>query len=105
MIVQLTSYGILWWLAFVLAAFTFARVGAFRGTIAGQVLIAVLVMCSDIAWIQREMHKPGWDGQPDQDAVFMVGVLIRIILINVCLLPVSALGCLSRRWPTPKLAP
>jgi hypothetical protein len=42
------------------------------------------------------MHRPGWDGQPDQDFVFMIGVLIRIVLINT-LLRVAAPPRLNHR--------
>jgi len=33
----------------------------------------------DAAWIREEMAKPGWDGQPDQDAVFFLGVILRCV--------------------------
>ena len=99
MIVQLASYGVLWWLAFVAVALVAARFGRLPGIVAGHMLIAIVVTVLDVQWIQTEMHRPGWNGQPDQDFVFTIGLLIRIILINTFLLPVSALGLLSRRVP------
>jgi hypothetical protein len=95
-ITQLASYGIPWWLVFAAVSFSAARVGRFRGVIAGQILIAVIVVALDVQWIQAEMRKPEWNGQPDQDIVFMFGVLFRIVLINTFLLPVNIAGLLSR---------
>lgn len=31
----------------------------------------------DSAWIRSEMAKPDWNGQPDQDGVFVFGVVLR----------------------------
>jgi hypothetical protein len=97
LISQLASYGILWWLTFAAVAFCLARFGRLWGVIAGHVLIAIIVTALDLQWIQAEMHRPGWNGQPDQDFVFMIGVLVRIVLINTFLLPASVAGWLSRR--------
>lgn len=97
LISQLATYGIVWWLAFAAIAFVCARLGGFRGIIAGHVLIAILVAELDAQWIQAEIHRPGWDGQPDRDFVFAIGVFVRVVLVNTVLLPVSALGWLSRR--------
>lgn len=99
MISQLATYGIVWWLALAAIAFVFARLGRFWGIIAGHVLIAVIVAALDEQWIQAEMRRPGWDGQPDRDFVFSIGVVIRVVLVNTLLLPVSALGWLLRRSP------
>jgi hypothetical protein len=88
---------VIWWLAFAAATFVLARLGRFWGIVAAQLLVATVVVVLDVRWIQAEMHRPGWDGQPDEDVVFMIGVLIRVLLINTLLLPVSAIGGLSRR--------
>jgi hypothetical protein len=97
LISQLTTYGIIAWLVFITIAFLAAYLSRFWGIIAGHILIALIVAALDLHWIHAEMRKPGWDGQPDQDIVFTIGLLIRIILINTSLLPASALGRLSRR--------
>ncbi|SFJ16988.1 hypothetical protein [Planctomicrobium piriforme] len=98
MISQLAIYGVLWWLAFISLAFVAARLGGIGGILAGQVLIAIVVAGLDIQWIQAEMHRPDWDGEPDQDIVFVIGMLIRIVLVNTVLLPVSVCGFLSRKY-------
>lgn len=104
MISQLATYGIVGWMVFATLAFVAARFGRFWGIVAGQVLIALLVAVLDVQWIQAEMHRPSWDAQPDQDFVFTMGVLIRAVLVNTFLLPVSAVGWLSRRSPAVRTA-
>jgi hypothetical protein len=91
-ITQLTAYGIVWWIAFAAVEFIAARLAGIWGIVAGHLLIAVVIAALDVQWVQSEMHKPGWNGQPDQDFVFVFSVLIRIILVNTLLLPVSGLG-------------
>jgi hypothetical protein len=55
---------------------------------------AFAVLFFDVRWIQAEMNAPGWDGVPDMDIIFQFGVLLRVVLINVVLLPVA----LFARW-------
>ena len=97
MISQLASYGVFWWFVFITVAFLAARFRRFWIIIVGHVLIAVVVAALDVQWIQAEMHRPGWDGQPDQDFIFVIGMIIRIVLVNTFLLPISVLGWFSRR--------
>jgi hypothetical protein len=86
---QLFSYSIAEWLLFVVIAFACAWALHGPGIFLGHIITAVAIATFDVQWIQSEMHKPEWNGQPDQDFVFMIGVVIRIILINTVLLPVS----------------
>lgn len=97
MIVQLAAYGVLWWLVFAGVAFLGARVGRIWGIVAGHFIIAAIILMLDERWLQSAMHSPGWNGIPDQDLVFVFGVLIRVVLVNTFLLPVSALGWMTRR--------
>lgn len=95
---QLTCYGFLWWSVFIaIAATTFWR-GGCLGMFAGWLAVAVIIVILDAVWIRGEMSSPGWDGIPDQDAIFMLGVLVRVFLVNVLLLPVAMVSSmLSRR--------
>jgi hypothetical protein len=97
---QLISYGVWPWVMFVTiacaAAYFFRKPGIFLG----HVLVAIAVVVFDVQWIQSEMRKPGWDGQPDQDFVFMFGVVLRILLVNTVLLPVSLIALRLRRDPS-----
>jgi len=101
---QLATYGVVWWLIFTAVAFIVACLGRFWGIIAGHVLIVIVVVGLDLQWIQAEIHRPGWNGQPDQDFVFIVGVFLRVLFVNTLLLPISVLGWLSRRMLTAQSA-
>jgi hypothetical protein len=97
MISQLVSYGPATWLLFVAVAFLAAFLLRLPGVLLGHLLLAGLIVVLDGQWIQSEMHKPGWDGQPDADFVFMIGVVFRIVLINTVLFPISQFGLRLRR--------
>jgi hypothetical protein len=94
---QLISYGVLPWVLFLAITFAAAYLLRVPGIFLGHLLVAIAIVVFDVQWIQSEMHKPGWDGQPDQDFVFMIGVLLRILLINTVLLPVSLIVLRLRR--------
>jgi len=79
---QLISYSPLTWTGFVAIALFAAWAGGRIGVIIGHFVVAVLVVARDLHWIRTEMQKPEWDGQPDQDIVFMMGVMMRIVLIT-----------------------
>lgn len=89
---QLLSYEILTWVALVAITLMAARWGHVPGVFLGHLLVAAIIAGLDVAWIQGEMHKPGWNGDPDQDGIFLIGWLIRVVLINSVLLSVSLLG-------------
>lgn len=89
MLLQLMSYSLLNWMAFISVALLFAYFGRGMGIIAGHLVIAVLVGVFDVIWIQSIMAQPGWEGDPDQDIVFMLGMLLRIVLVNTALIPLS----------------
>lgn len=91
LILQLLVYR-WWWLLFAAVAWLAARFGRLAGMIAGQFAIAILICALDLRWLHAEMDRPGWNGIPDQDLVFMIGVCLRAFLINAALLPVSILA-------------
>lgn len=86
---QLLTYSPMSWFLFVAIAALTGYFGRLLGILAGQILIAALILFFDFLWIRAEMAAPGWDGSPDQDAVFLFGVVLRIVMINTCLLPIS----------------
>lgn len=86
---QLLSYSALSWVAFVAVAFMAARLGGLFGMFAGHLVIAALVIALDLHWVTTAMHAQDWQGTPDMDIIFMIGVIIRIILINSVLLAVT----------------
>ena len=56
-----------------------------------------MIVVSDMQWIETEMRRSGWDGTPDMDAGFFLGVLMRILLVNTVLLPITGIGLWRRR--------
>ena len=94
---QLASYSIVTWLAFVAIAFLVARYLPWWCIPIGHLVVAGIIYFLDVRWIQSEMSKPGWNGTPDMDIVFAIGMFIRIFLVNTVLLPLSYVGVRMRR--------
>lgn len=96
-LLALTGYHI-WWIAFVAAAYLLPRRFGIPGVLIAHVLTAILICVLDVAWMIGKMDKPGYDPAtgPDMDLIFTIGVLFRIVLINVILLPVAITGCFRR---------
>jgi hypothetical protein len=89
---QLTSYSIPSWVVFVAVTYFAARYLPLWGVLVGHLLVGLIVAVLDIHWVQTEATKPDYSRTPDMDIVFHAGVLIRIIAINVILLPVATFG-------------
>lgn len=96
-IAQLASYGFAPWLLFASITIACAYLLGQSGILLGQLLVAMAVIFFDVRWIQSEMRNPDWDGVPDQDIIFYIGVLLRIVMINATLLPASILVVVLRR--------
>ncbi len=82
---QLTCYGFIGWGVFVAIAATMVWRGGFLGMVTGWIAIAAIIVVLDFIWIRGEISRPGWDGVPDQDILFMIGVLIRVFIVNMLL--------------------
>ena len=48
-------------------------------------VVGIVYGMLDAAWIRSEMAKPDWDGQPDQDAVFVIGMMLRVAVAAMLL--------------------
>lgn len=48
-------------------------------------LLEIVYTTLDVAWIRQEMARPDWDGTPDQDAVFFIGILLRAFIGSMLL--------------------
>jgi hypothetical protein len=94
---QLASYSIVTWIVFVAIAFLTARYLPWWCIPIGHFVVAAIIYYLDVRWIRSEMSKPGWDGTPDMDIIFAIGMFVRIILVNTVLLPLSFLGVRMRR--------
>jgi hypothetical protein len=86
---QLLSYSILTWVISITITFVGAHYGKGIGLVIGQVLIASRVICLDLEWLRDQAQLPDWDGKPDQDSAFYMGLFGRIVLINTVLLPIA----------------
>ncbi len=82
---QLMSYSPQEWLLFAAIAFFAAYFGGGRGVFRGHLLIALVVSFLDVGYAMNHQTM-------DMDAIFTMGVLARVVLINTVLLPVSGLG-------------
>lgn len=95
---QLLSYGM--WPSLLMAAIVFAAAYRWRlaGILIGHYLVAMLVVYLDVTWLQSAMRSPHWNGEPDQGLLFLMGIMLRIVLVNVALLPVSISAMLLSYW-------
>lgn len=90
---ELMSYTAWAWLLFVVITIVLGFLLRKPGLILARVLVAIAIVALDVQWIQSEMRKPDWAGAPDQDSVFLIGVALRVVLVNTVLLPVGLLVC------------
>lgn len=93
---DLTAYGIVLWALFLAIAFCGTRYLRWFGFLLVPVVITLLVIGLDIHWIFQDMREHPENGR-DADFIFWFGVLCRIVLLNIVLIPVSILGL--RLWP------
>jgi signal transduction histidine kinase len=87
---EIAWYG-LWWLSFVAIAFVSARYFGRRGIIFGAIALAILIYILDSMWITADIKEHPEHGR-DTDFGFLVGVLMRLILFNIVLVPVTFIG-------------
>ncbi len=92
---QILSYNIMTLLAFLTLTFLAARYLKVPGIFFGHITIAIIIIVLDLFWVFSEMEKPDWTGEPDLDIIYYLGIIMRVILINVILLPFSII---SMRW-------
>ena len=83
-------YG-LWWLPFIAIAYCLSRYLGWLGIIGGVFLVSIMIVFIDVHWIFKDMREHPENGR-DADIVFWFGVLCRIILFNLVLIPVSVIG-------------
>jgi hypothetical protein len=89
---SLAQYGVLRWIVFVSITFGTVRYAGWLGMFVAHCVVALIIAQHDIRWIETAMKAPGWDGAPDMDLVFWIGVAIRIVLVNSLLLPVTLIS-------------
>lgn len=101
---MMLGYGA-WWLAFPTIAYLTARYALSWCVPLGHLAVASLVFFLDIRWLHAQMRQPEWNGTPGMDTAFVLGVLIRIIVVNLIVLPATVLAIRQRRKAVPASAP
>ena len=48
-------------------------------------VVGIVYGMLDVAWIRSEMARPDWNGQPDQDVVFVIGMMLRTMVAAILL--------------------
>ncbi|MEL6107536.1 MAG: hypothetical protein AAFU85_15965 [Planctomycetota bacterium] len=56
-----------------------------RGFAVSVLFVGVAYVILDQRWLRSEMDVPGWGGTPDQDAVFYLGVGLRLMFMAIIL--------------------
>ena len=67
------------------------------GIVICQLFIAISIFIADIIIVTQAMAETNWDGAPDLDIIFTIGVLIRVFTVNIVLLPAAILGYFLKR--------
>jgi hypothetical protein len=77
-----------WWICFIAIGFCLARQLGILGVFASIVLISILIVGIEVHSVFKDMHEHPELGR-DADGVFVFGVLCRIVVFNIFVLPVS----------------
>jgi zinc transporter ZupT len=93
---SLLGYG-WWWIAFVGLVYCAARYTPWPCIPVAFLIVAALMGYLSVMWVQAEMDKPGWEGSPDMDIVFWLGVLVRFVLGSIILWPAAHIGLRLKR--------
>ncbi len=84
---------LVFWISLLIAiAFCATRFLGWWGVPVGGFIVSVIYYVGTVQSVTAAMNEPDWDGTPDMDGIFMIGVLMGIVFINTCLLPVTAFG-------------
>jgi hypothetical protein len=80
------------WLIFAALVYSVARYAPLWCLPFGHLAVAAILCQIHCAWIEHEMRRPGWDGEPDMDGIFAIGMITLVLFVNMVLLSVTALG-------------
>ncbi|WNO11274.1 hypothetical protein [Teredinibacter sp. KSP-S5-2] len=94
---QLLGYSFLTWIAWLVLSVVLPYCSNFKGFVVGYLLIILSIPVLDVIWIQSEMGRPGWEGNPDMDVIFYLGVLFRTALVCAVLTPITVAVMLIKK--------
>ena len=86
MILQLSAYGVLW-IVLPLIVFAAAREGGWPGALVAHVAIALVIVLLDVRWVASHGLNP-----PDNWLGGSIAIMLRAVLINVLLFPLSVIA-------------
>ena len=89
MFLEYESY---FWIIWCLITFCFAKRLGYLGLFIAHLIVLISIAISDIYLMSEFMKNPEWDGTPDMDILFFLGIIFRVIIINTCLLPIGLIG-------------
>jgi hypothetical protein len=97
----------LWWLCFIAIGFSLSRYRGLLGLVASIILISFLIVGIEVHSVFQDMRDRPELGR-DADGIFVFGMLCRLVLFNIFVLPASIVGLRlrARRQPAhdPNLA-
>jgi hypothetical protein len=96
---EIAFYG-LWWLCFIAIGFSLARYRGLLGLVASIIMISFVIVGIEVHSVFQDMRDRPELGR-DADGIFVFGVLCRLVLFNIFVLPASIVGLRlrSRRQP------
>ncbi|GAA0656581.1 hypothetical protein [Rheinheimera tangshanensis] len=68
------------------------------GILIAQGAVSFSIIVADLIFIHQVMSKPNWDGTPDMDIIFFLGIIARMIVVNAALFPVALIGWFVKRY-------
>ncbi len=89
------------WVIFAVLVYSVARYAPLWFLPFGHFAVACIIYQMHIVWIDHEMRRPDWDGLPDMDFLFAIGVFAEIYFVFKVLSPVTAAG-VYLKWRHPR---
>lgn len=86
------EYEFYYWIVWCLVTFFTTKRFGLLGLLVAHLVVFLSIAVSDIYLMSEFMEKPEWDGTPDMDILFFLGIVIRVIIVNICLLPIGLIG-------------
>lgn len=86
------EYEFYYWLVWIPLTYFFVRKIGFLGILIAQGAVSFSIIVADLIFIHQIMSNPNWDGIPDMDIIFFLGIIARMIAVNAVLFPVALIG-------------
>ncbi len=92
---EVTYYGPIFWFGCIAITFLASRYLGWPGALLSPLVVAAIVVVLDVNWIWDQMRNHPENGR-DADMIFFFGLLCRVLLFNLMLVPVGLLGLWMR---------